>query len=107
VGIIEKGQLIENDDVAQVMRKVRQQPVLRIDVAGDREKAAKALEQFDGVELVELKPDGLRVTLSPGPHDYSQVAKLLVEQGHGLTRLTEEEIDLETAFMTLTKGITS
>ena len=107
VGIIEKGQLIENDDVAEVMRKVRRQPVLRVDVAGDREAAARALEQMDGVEQVEVKTDGLRVTLTPGPHDYSQVAKLLVEQGHALTRLAEEEIDLETAFMTLTKGITS
>ena len=35
------------------------------------------------------------------------LAQQLLEGGHALTRLTEEEINLETAFMTLTKGITS
>ena len=51
--------------------------------------------------------DGLRVTLTSGVHDYSPLARLLLENGHALTQLTEDEINLETAFMTLTKGITS
>ena len=59
------------------------------------------------VESVEVLNDGLRVNLTPGDHDYSQLAKLIMDAGFGLTQLTEEEIDLETAFMTLTKGITS
>ena len=32
---------------------------------------------------------------------------MLVNAGHRLTLLREEEINLETAFMALTKGITS
>jgi hypothetical protein len=35
------------------------------------------------------------------------LARLLVNNGYALTRLTEEEINLETAFMKLTQGITS
>ena len=107
IGIIERGELIVNADVADVMKQVRQQTVLRIDVSNDREKAAKLLEQHEMVELVEVDKQGLRVTLIAGDHDYSQLARLILDNGLSLTRLGEEEINLETAFMTLTKGITS
>jgi ABC-2 type transport system ATP-binding protein len=107
VGIIEKGELQENADVAEVLRKVRQQPILRIRVNNQFEQAAQLLEQHDAVEKVELVDGTLRVTLTAGEHDYSQFAQLLIERGHGLSQLAEEQIDLETAFMTLTKGITS
>jgi ABC-2 type transport system ATP-binding protein len=107
IGIIERGELIVNADVADVMRQVRQQTVLRIDVAGDREAAARLLESHEIVETVEVNEKGLRLTLVPGDHDHSVLARLLVEADHALTRLSEEEINLETAFMTLTKGITS
>ncbi len=107
IGIIERGELIVNAEVADVMRQVRQQTVLIVDVGGDRDAAGKLLEQHDLVEKVEASEEGLRVTLIPGDHDYSTLAKLLLNNGHALTRLSEEEINLETAFMTLTKGITS
>jgi len=107
IGIIERGELIVNAEVADVMRQVRQQTVLIVDVGGDRDAAGKLLEQHDLVEKVEASEEGLRVTLVSGDHDYSTLAKLLLDNGHALTRLSEEEINLETAFMTLTKGITS
>jgi ABC-2 type transport system ATP-binding protein len=110
IGIIEKGELLVNDDVASVMRKVRQKMVLRIAVTGNHEQldnAASLLQQAGSVEQVERTETDLRVTLKTGDHDHSELAKLLIDNGHGLTRLTEEEINLETAFMALTKGITS
>ena len=107
IGIIELGELKVNAEVTEVMRQVRQQTVLEVDVAGDRDAAAKTLETHDVVEKVELNAKGLHVTLVPGEHDYSVLSRLLIENGHALTKLTEEEINLETAFMTLTQGITS
>ena len=107
IGIIERGELIVNADVDDVMRQVRGQTVLLIDVADDRDAAGKLLEEHDLVEQVDESDEGLRVMLIAGDHDYSTLAKLLIDNGHALTRLNEEEINLETAFMTLTKGITS
>jgi ABC-2 type transport system ATP-binding protein len=107
VGIIERGELHYNDTVDELMKLVRQQTVLRIGIAGDGDAAAKLIEQSSYVEKVEAHDGQLRVTLTTGEHDYSELSKALVEAGHRLTRLTEEEINLETAFMALTKGITS
>jgi ABC-2 type transport system ATP-binding protein len=107
IGIIEKGELLVNDEVTEVMRRVRQQMVLKVSVAADGDRAAQLLEQHPVVETVEATGNNLRVTLAAGDHDYSELSKLLVENGFGLTRLSEEEINLETAFMALTQGITS
>jgi len=107
IGIIERGELLVNSDVAEVMRKVRRQPVLKVGIAGDNEGAAKLLSQYKGVEKVDAANGVLTVTLAPEVQDYSDLPSLLIGAGHKLTLFKEEEVNLETAFMELTKGITS
>ncbi|HEX3999096.1 MAG TPA: ABC transporter ATP-binding protein [Pirellulales bacterium] len=107
IGIIEKGKMEVSTSVADVMLLVRHQTVLRIRVAGDQEPAARLLEQHTGVEKVELAHGGLTVTLREGVKDYSDFAAILSAAGQKLTLLKEDEMNLETAFMALTKGITA
>jgi ABC-2 type transport system ATP-binding protein len=107
IGIIERGELIVNMAVADVMKRVRPQTVLHVGVAGDRAAAAKLLEQHPLVDRVEENGKHITVTLTDGQQDYSDLATALVTAGHKLTMLKEDEINLETAFMALTKGITS
>jgi ABC-2 type transport system ATP-binding protein len=107
VGIIERGVLQVNAEVAEVMKQVRRQTVLNIGVAGNAEVAARLLEGHELVERVEAGDRYLTVTLADGQTDYSDLATLLVTAGHKLTLLREEELNLETAFMALTKGITA
>jgi ABC-2 type transport system ATP-binding protein len=107
VGIIERGELIVNAAVADVMRQVRRQTVLNIGVAGNSDAAARLLEGHHLVDRVDAGEKFLTVTLTDGQQDYSDLATLLVAAGHKLTLLREEELNLETAFMALTKGITS
>ena len=104
VGIIEQGELIVNEDVAEVMRQVRRQPVLRIELAADQEKAAALLEQQSIVAKVEPIEGALRVTIQEDTDDYSELATELVNQGHRIRTFCEEELNLETAFMMLTQG---
>jgi len=107
VGIIERGQLIVNADVKEVMRQVRQHTVLHIGVHDNLAGAASDLQAHADVVSVEPRDGHIVVTLADGADDYSWVADQLIQSGYRLTMLKEEEIDLETAFMTLTKGITA
>ena len=95
------------DTVADVLKLVRQQTVLHVGVAGDLAAAGKLLEKQPLVSKVEANSKHLTVTLTEGAQDYSELATVLVNAGHKLTMLKEDEINLETAFMALTKGITS
>jgi len=107
VGIIERGVLLVNANVADVMKQVRQRTLLHVRVAGDPEPAARLLEQSGLVEHVEVQQGTLFVTLAEGVEDYSELPTLLIQAGHKLTVFKEDEINLETAFMALTKGITA
>ncbi|MCB9873170.1 MAG: ABC transporter ATP-binding protein [Planctomycetaceae bacterium] len=104
IGIIDRGIMSVNAEVADVMKQVRQRTVLIIEVKGDRDAAGKLLEQHDAVESIEVKKEQLHVTLQQGIEDYSEIPSLLIGAGHKLTLFREEEVNLESAFMTLTKG---
>jgi ABC-2 type transport system ATP-binding protein len=107
VGIIEKGKLLECADVTEMLNRVRRQPILEIAVLGDLDAAAKLIEQHGSVEKIEIRDSRIFATLCEGTQDYSDLPTLLVQAGYKLTVFKEVEINLETAFMALTKGITA
>ena len=107
VGIIEKGVLEFNGEVSEVMKLARRQGILHVAVRENQEAAAKLLELQPIVVAVVPEDGRLRVTLRDGVEDYSDLPTRLVEAGYRLTMFREEELNLETAFMALTKGITA
>jgi ABC-2 type transport system ATP-binding protein len=104
VGIIDKGVLNVNASVADVMKQVRDRTVLHVQVAGDADAAAKLLQQSSLVAEVRIDKGQIDLTLHQGVEDYTELPTLLVSAGHKLKLFREEEINLESAFMTLTKG---
>ena len=107
IGIIEQGCLLVNGEVTEVMKQVRTDVVLNINVEDRLTDAANFLEAQPEVETVEDKNGVLIVKLNEGIVKYGFLANRLLEQGFELTLFKEDEINLETAFMHLTKGITS
>jgi ABC-2 type transport system ATP-binding protein len=105
VGLIDKGVMDVNDSVVEVLRRVRERIRLHIGVTGSLDAAAKLLEQSDLVEAVAINHDQLMVTLKKGVEDYTDLSPLLIQAGHKLKLFREEEINLESAFMVLTKGL--
>jgi len=106
VGMIEKGHMIVDGNVAEVMRKARQRILLNIRVRENTDNAAKLLEQLDLVEKVSINSQQLiEATLLPDTDDYSPIPSALVDAGFALTLFREEEVNLETAFLQLTKGL--
>ena len=104
VGIIDRGVMNVNATVADVMKQVRRQTVLNVRVRSDPDGAAKLLQQHDVVECIETKGGTLAVTLTEGVEDYSDLPTLLIEAGYKLHMFREDELNLEAAFMALTKA---
>ncbi|MEW4562404.1 ABC transporter ATP-binding protein [Bremerella sp. JC770] len=105
IGIIDRGVLEVNASVAEVMKQVKQKTTLLVSVSGDNDAAGKVLEQAEIVESIESRVDHLLVTLTKEAEDYSDLPTMLVQAGHKITMFREEEINLESAFMALTKGM--
>ena len=106
VGIIDRGELKQNAKVTEVIRMVREHTVLVIQ-PNKREQLDRIATLLKGHDKVQGCEDGdasVRVILKPDVDDYSELPKLLIENGVDLKRFSEEELDLESAFMALTKG---
>ncbi len=106
VGIIDKGELKQNATKDEVIRMVREHTVLVIQPAR-REQLSEISKLLDGhaqIQGCELGDDAMRVVLKSDVNDYSDLPRLLIENGIAIRQFREEELDLESAFMALTKG---
>ena len=116
VGMIEKGKMIIDGYVEEVMRKARERLILHVRVRESDEeqesgsascvdRAAALIEQADMVDVVSIERGTILVTLDGDVLDYSFLPSLLIEAGFRLELFREEEVNLETAFMQLTRGL--
>jgi ABC-2 type transport system ATP-binding protein len=106
IGIIDKGELKQNATKTEVIRMVREHLVLVIQplMSEDLAKISELLSEQPTVQACELGDNSIRVIMKSEIDDYSDLPKLLIDQGIRLKKFTEEELDLESAFMALTKG---
>ena len=105
IGIIDRGVMTVNAAVADVMRQVRERIVLHVQVAERQQEAATVLQEQGEVDSVIEADARLVVTLKADTTSYSSLARLLIEAGFDLLLFQEEEVDLEAAFMALTRGL--
>ncbi|HAW94793.1 MAG TPA: multidrug ABC transporter ATP-binding protein [Phycisphaerales bacterium] len=112
VGIIEQGKLIFSGDVTEAMKKAELGANVIIDVESRAEEAAALLREVQGVTLVEEADvelgdaNRLRIVVDPNAGlPVSELAARLVAQGFRINELRREQVDLEKAFMRLTRGI--
>ncbi len=119
VGIIERGHLLFSGGVDEILRRAKLGHVLHIGVADRLEPAGQLLAKLPGVKKVALASDDspgaarngaaprvLHVTYEESPgFSPSDIPNMLVNNGFRITKFTEEPVNLETAFMRLTKGL--
>ncbi|MBL8990492.1 MAG: ABC transporter ATP-binding protein [Phycisphaerae bacterium] len=118
VGIIERGQLLFNGTVQEAVRRARVGHVVHVSVAGRAADAVAVLQRLPGVARAAIaeaqagpSPAGpgatlINVSLDPGSRlDISDIPNVLVNNGLRIVQFTEEAVNLETAFMRLTKGV--
>jgi len=115
VGIIERGALLFSGTVEEAIRRAKVGHVIHVGVTERAEEAAKVLAKLPGVTKVGFGEDGpgngkssklIHLTFDEtGGRSYTDLPNVLVNAGFRITKFTEEPVNLETAFMRLTKGL--
>jgi ABC-2 type transport system ATP-binding protein len=105
VGIIEQGELIYSGPVAEIVKRAKAGTILIVGVVRGPDQAGALLAAHPDVESVTANNGYLQVSLKNGVSDFSFIAVELLAKGFQLNLLKEEEVNLETAFMRLTKGM--
>jgi ABC-2 type transport system ATP-binding protein len=105
VGIIERGELLYSGPWTEIVRRARGGMNLLVGVLENQRQAEALISQDPNVDSVTPKPGHFEVALKEGVKDYTFIPHRLLSAGFRLTLLKEEEVNLETAFMRMTKGI--
>lgn len=117
VGIIEQGQLLFNGSVEEILRRSKVGHIIHVGVADRMEDAVKVIGTMPGVVKVSIvQGDGTATGGGSGQlihvqYDeraggtYTDLPNVLINNGLRITHFQEEPINLETAFMRLTKGL--
>ncbi len=105
VGIIEQGKLLFHGPLEEIIQKVKSRTKVQIRVTEQQDLAALLLEKTKGIKSVSQQNGQLHIELESQTHDFTALAKLLIKNNFKVREIKEEEINLETAFMRLTKGI--
>ena len=105
IGILEQGELVFQGSVAEALRRARTGTTVLIVTPDDPELARQVLAALPNVVDVQLLNGALRVSLSTDTTDFSFIAAALLQNRLRISEIKHEEIDLETAFIRLTRGI--
>jgi ABC-2 type transport system ATP-binding protein len=129
VGIIERGKLLFSGTVREALHRARVGHIIHVGVLGSTDKAQQAaqlLQKVPGVKKIVLA-EGEAVTGAVPPaalgkngfssqllhitfdesagQSWTDLPNILVKGGFRITKFAEESVNLETAFMRLTKGL--
>lgn len=105
VGILEQGELIFHGPIQEIIRRARTGTKVHVRVVEQQDLAALLLQRTRGVKNVDQRDGILTVELERQTHDFTPLVKLLIDNNFKVYEIKEEEVNLETAFMRLTKGI--
>ena len=107
IGIIESGKLVTAGECERDPWQSAWPPRVHHQTAtGERRRggARQTLERHPGTRSIEAVGGELRVGFDASEEEIWAILKSLVDNGVAFTEVREDIIDLETAFMTLTKG---
>ena len=106
VGIIEAGKLVAAGRVEDILKRVRAHREFLVDLLreADAERASKTLEGAAGVREVKASGKLLRLVLAATEAEIAAIPALLAARDLPFIAFREDLADLETAFLTLTRG---
>ncbi|KAA0222280.1 MAG: ABC transporter ATP-binding protein [Phycisphaerae bacterium] len=105
VGILEQGKLLYHGPIKDIIARAKTGTKVCVAVTDQQDLAAMLLEKTNGVKAVEQRDGHLIVELERTTHDFTGLARLLLDNNFRIKEIKEEEVNLETAFMRLTKGM--
>ena len=112
VGVVEQGKLIFSGGISEMMDRAGSGSMVHVVVDERPQEAAALLKQVRGILKVTLEREEkivrIDVTIDPkSGMPISDIPSRLIAQGFRIARFSHEPMNLETAFMRLTKGIVS
>ena len=105
IGILEQGEMVFNGSVREAVRRARVGTTVHVRTPDDMERARQVIAGLANVDDAQLNDGTVVVNLSTETNDFSFIAEALLANKLRILEIKQEEVNLETAFMRLTKGL--
>lgn len=107
IGIIEAGQMVAEGSLEAIYQQLSLLRVVHVQVADTSNGLVQKIEEIDGVESAVLQADRLAVHLHEDQTSIEELHDRIHALGVGIRMFQPEAMDMETAFMKLTRGTTA
>jgi ABC-2 type transport system ATP-binding protein len=107
IGILEAGQIVADGSLQEIYRLLSIRRVVHVQTANDLSELAAGLRGIAGVSEVEEQIDRLAIHLCEDVLSIEDLHQELVRLGARIRMFQPEAMDMETAFMKLTQGVTA
>lgn len=107
IGIIEAGQLVAEGSLNDIYRQLSLKRIVHVQVVNASEEMCREIRQIPGLESVEMQTDRLAIRLRENELSIEDFHAELVKLGARIRMFQPEAMDMETAFMKLTEGVTA
>lgn len=107
IGIIEAGCLVAEGSLEEIFRRLELLRVVHVQLADPPDAVAAALRDIAGVSDVEILADRLSVRLRENQLTVEDLHAAVVAAGGRVRMFQPQAMDMETAFMKLTEGVTA
>ena len=105
IGIIEHGRMVFSGTLDEIRPRLGIQSKVRVQVAADQDKGVEVLSALPQIREVKLVDNYISVTFHDGEKTDGLIARTLVKANLDLVFLQREQLNLDDAFLQLTKGI--
>lgn len=107
IGIIEAGQMVAEGSLNEIYRLLSIKRVVHVQVAGEFKPLVMGLKNVRGIAQIEEQTDRLAIHVHEDELPIEDLHQELVRLGAKIRMFQPEAMDMETAFMKLTEGVTA
>jgi len=105
IGILEQGEMVFQGSVREALRRAQIGAVVHVVTPDDQTRAQELLAGLPNVASATIRDGEIILTLSADTTDFSFIAQAMLQNQFRIHEIKQEDVNLETAFMRLTKGI--
>ena len=107
IGIIEAGQLVAEGSLQEIFEQLSLRRIVHVQISNLSDEMAGEIESVPGVDTVERHADRIAIRLREDELAIENLHGELVRLGARIRMYQPEAMDMETAFMKLTEGVTA
>lgn len=107
IGIIEAGQLIAEGSLNDIFAQLSLKRVVHVQIVKPNDELISEIEKIEGIDSLERHTDRIAIRLREDELAVEDLHSELVGLGCKIRMFQAEAMDMETAFMKLTQGVTA